>query len=397
MVQFMPTMFLKHLLYLSIITQHTLFGSCDTALPAVDLGECYEAEGNTNRAQASYERALIEDKDNVPARLKLASLYNNMKMRKQANAVLIELDDNQLTPQQRTSLATLKQNRKELSNFRARTTLELGYDSNINISPLTDNLPIGIEPRSSTLFTRVKADGSYMHDLSTQGGWYFRSDANIYYQNNFSAHTFDVLYGHISVGSGYYGREYSLYVPLFYKRLDYLDRDLLQESGIRPTLNLSLSNNFIFNVTASYSMRRYIQSQDRLRDDDISRAESALIWIESKNMAYLRGRYENYMAQNSVPIAFTNKTLYYAQVGGLYSFNNIVDLRLNYQYRYANFAPYTTIKRTDNNHDIKIKLEKDIYTHLQLSAQYRYMINNSNYYLAEYTKHEAILGLIYNY
>jgi len=103
------------------------------------------------------------------------------------------------------------------------------------------------------------------------------------------------------------------------------------------------------------------------------------------------------MAQNRIPIAFTNKTLYYAQVGGLYSFNNIVDLRLNYQYRYARFAPYTTIKRSDNNHDAKIKLERDIYTHLRLSAQYRYMINNSNYYLAEYTKHEALLGLIYNY
>ena len=397
MVRFMPITFSKRLLYLCIMTQHALFGSCDTALPAVDLGACYEAEGNSNLAQAAYERALIEDKNDAQARLKLAALYHSMQMQKQADAVLLELNDNQLTPQQRTSLATLKHKREKSSDFRARATVELGYDSNINISPLTDNLPVGIEPQSSTLFTRVKADGSYMHDLGTRGGWYFRSDANIYYQDNFSAHTYDVLYGRILAGGGYYGQGYALYVPLFYNRLDYLDRDLLQESGIKPSLNLDLSNNFIFNVTASYSIRRYLQSQDRLRDDDIARAESALIWLEGKNMAYVRGRYENYMAQNRVPIAFTNKKLYYAQVGGLYNFDNIMDLRLNYQYRYASFAPYTAIKRTDNNHDAKIKLEKDIYTHLRLSAQYRYMINNSNYYLAEYTKHEAMLGLIYNY
>ena len=396
----MHILFLKRTFILSIVFYSALYGSCKELSTALEQGKCYETEGNTNLAQAAYERALIEDRDNAQARLKLATLYKNMQMQKEADAVLLKLNDKQLTPQQRTSLATLKhkqKKREENSNFRARASLDLGYDSNINISPLTDNLPVGTQPPSSTLFSRFMADGSYMHDLDTQGGWYFRSDANIYYQNNFSAHTYDVLYGRIFAGAGYYGQHYALYLPLFYDRLNYLDRDLLQESGIKPSLNLDLANHFIFNLSASYSLRRYIQSQDRLHDDNIARAESAIIWIKENKQAYLRGRYENYMAQNLHPTSFTNKTLYYAQVGGLYSFYNIVDLRLNYQFRYGRFAPYANIRRIDSNHDAKIKLEKDIFTHLRLSAQYRYMINHSSYYLAEYTKHEAMLGLIYNY
>ena len=387
----------KRILFSIFLLHSSLYGDCRDLKDAVDQGTCYEEKGNTNLAQAAFERALIDDKNNAQAHLKLAKHYEQMGMKKQANAVLLKLNKTQLTPAQRTSLMTLKQAQEDLSDFKARASLDLGYDSNINISPLTDNLPTTLDPQTSTLFSRIRADGSYMNDLNARGGWYLRSDANLYYQNNASAHTYDVLYGRILLGGGYYGNGYSLYVPLFYNRLNYLDRDLLQESGIRPNFNLELSNNFILNLSASYSQRRYVHSQDTLRNDDIARAETALIWLEGTNMVYIRGRYENYKAIHDKPIAFTNKALYYAQIGGLYSFNTLFDLRANYQYRYGSFLPYESISRKDYNHDTTLRLEKEIFTHFRLSAQYRYVSNSSNFWLAEYTKNETMLGLIYNY
>ena len=385
----------KHFVLLSLAS--VMFADCLSLSSSIEQGVCYEKEGNANLAQAAFERAIIEDEDNTQAHLKLAAHYKSMKMTKQANALLNNVNDTQLTPAQRTSLATLKDPTASLSHFRAKTTLNLGYDSNINISPHIDNIPATLEPETATLFTRLKADLSYLHDLTSRGGWFLRSDANIYYQNNNDAHTYDVTYGRVFAGAGYYGRGYSIYIPLYYDRLNYLNRDLLQESGLRPSLDFELSNNFITSLTASYGARRYIQAEDILRDDNIMRASLALIWLEGKDMFYLRGQFEQYAAQSSDAYIFTNKTMYYAQVGGIYSIENLFDIRFNYQYRYGDFEKEVSLKRDDQNHDVKVSVERDLISNLRMSLQYRYLDNQSNYALAKYTKHETMLGLVYVY
>ena len=198
-------------------------------------------------------------------------------------------------------------------------------------------------------------------------------------------------------GGGYRGSNYALYVPLFYDRLNYLDQDLLQEIGILPNLDIQLSASFFLNLNATYTARRYLQSSDELRDDNIISAGAGLFWIDGKNMAYLKTRYENYTAINDDPIAFTNKNLYYGIIGGLYSIENILDIRLNFQYRYANFEEIPAGHREDHNYDLVFALERDIIRDLRLQAQYRYVKNISNYLPAEYDKNEIMLGISYNY
>ena len=197
---------------LSLIATTSLTANCLEEATHLSVGECYENEGNTNLAQAAYERAILEDDSNVQARLKLASLYNTMQMREQADAVLISLNDTQLTPKQRTSLAALRTTEAEsISHFRARVSLDLGYDSNINVSPFSDDLATNpVDGATATLFTRVRADLSYLHDLSALGGWFLRTDANLYYQNNASAHYYDAAYGRVYGGGGYRGTKFSL-------------------------------------------------------------------------------------------------------------------------------------------------------------------------------------------
>ncbi len=382
-----------------LLTALQLSASCLDRSTDIDVGECYEKEGNTNLAQAAYERAILEYDGNVQARLKLAGLYRSMQMQEQAKAVLADVDNYQLTPEQRTSLSAFKTTETEsLSSLRARVNLDVGYDSNINISPISDDLITGtLKGQMATLFTRLRADASYLHDLSTVGGWFLRSDANFYYQDNASAHYYDALYGRVYAGAGYRGSNYSLYVPLFYDRLNYLDQDLLQETGIRPDLDMQLSATFLLNLNATYTARRYLQSSNKLRDDDIISAGAGLFWIDGKDMAYLKTRYENYTAINDDPIAFTNKNLYYGSIGGLYSIGNIFDIRLNYQYRYGDFEAVPAGHREDHNHDLIFALERDLLKDLRLQAQYRYVKNSSNYDPATYDKNEMMLGISYNY
>ena len=390
---------IKKLLSLTIITALTLSANCLNEHTDLLIGECYEKESNTNLAQAAYERAILEDDDNTQARLKLAALYNAMQMKAQADAILLNVNETQLSPEQRTSLALLRATEAEsITDFRARIGLDLGYDSNINVSPLSDDLATNVvDAATETLFSRLRADVSYLHDLNTAGGWFLRTDANLYYQNNASAHYYDAAYARIYAGGGYRGENFSLYVPLFYNRLNYLDRDLLQETGVLPDLDIQLTNTLILNFNAMYSARRYIQSSDTLRDDDILSAGSGLFWLEGKDIAYIKIRYENYTAINGNAVAFTDKVMYYGMLGGLYSMQNIVDLRLNYQYRYGDFKEVIAGKREDSNHEVRIAFERDILKQLRLRAQYRYVTNISNYDLAEYDKNEMMLGIMYNY
>ena len=385
-------------LFLALIPT-LIAANCLDLNSSVDQGDCYVKEGNTNLAQAAYERALIEDENNVEAQLQLAALYKSKEMNEQSDAILTSLNETQLTPQQRTTLASLKKMEEDsLHQFRARAGIYLGYDSNINISPITDT---AIGEELATLFSRYKADLSYLYDLDTLGGWFLRSDANLYYQNNASGHDYDALYGRLYAGGGYRGEQYSLYIPLFYDRLNYLDRDLLQQVGIRPDLNIQLSNTLVLNINGTYSTRHYLHDDDQDRNDNILSGESGLYWLEDRDMAYIKARFESYSAVDSSPRPFTDKALYYATIGGIYAIPDILDLRMRYQYRYSDFAYVETLtgfgKREDHNHDLQIALERNVLTHLRLQAQYRYITNQSNDTLAEYNKNEILLGLIYNY
>ena len=366
----------------------------------LEVGKCYEKEGNKNLAQAAYERAIIEDVNSSQARIDLANLYRSMKMKKASVALLKDLDNVQLTPAQRTSLKAVQdRSSTHLNVFKARASLNAGYDSNINVSP-NDTVAVdynNTESEKGSLFTRLRADLSYLHDLGSAGGWFARSDFNFYYQNNASAHDYDLLYGRIYAGGGYRGENYTLYIPLFYDRMEYLDKDLLQEYGVRPDLTFNVVDKFYINMNASYTQRRFIQEIDRSRSDDIAGGGIGFFWIDDLFMGYFKTRYENYSAVESPAAAFTDKTRLYAKVGGFYTFDEVADLHLEYQYRFEDYDKFEDIDRSDSNHDLRCSLKHRFSEHFLVSGAYHYTNNLSTYTLAEYVKHEMLLGVEYNY
>jgi len=389
---------MKPSLLVILLMSQTLSAACLDEKNDLAQGICYEKEGNYNLAQAAYERLILDDDTDSEAHLRLAALYKKMHMETQSLALLDKVDDKQLTPQQRTSLALLRENSDQtLSTFRARAMLGVGYDSNININPIDNTYLSTTDDQVSTAFSRVTAEVSYLHDLSEAGGWFLRGDGNFYYQNSFSAHDYDVTYGRLYAGGGYRNEYFSLYVPLYYDRLDYLDRDLLQESGIRPDLNIQLSTSLVLDLNGMYSARRYIQEEDKVRDDDLIGVGAGLFWLEGNDLAYIKTRYVNYSAVSDGAPDFTDKELYYFMVGGVYELLRSTDLFVDYQYRYGDFAETSGGDRHDNNHDLKLALEYELFSDFRLRGQYRYLYNDSNVAPATYQKSEALLGLTYTY
>ena len=394
----------KHLFSLFVLAL-IVNATCLENKTAIKVGECYEKEKNLNRAQAAYERAIINDVNSSQARLKLATLYTNMQMPQSAQLILDDVALTQLTPAQQSSLKTLESPPSQsLNSFKARASLDLGYDSNVNIAPndaVNQGLNNSLEQQASA-FTRLRTDLSYLHDLGSANGWFLRSDFNFYYQNNFSAHKYDLLYGRIYAGAGYRRENYTFYIPLFYDRMDYLEKDLLQEYGVHPDFTMRIITNLFFNLNANYTQRHYIQSEDTFRNDEMLSGGAGLFWITNTEMFYIKTRYEDYSATEDVFAAYTNKSRLYAQIGLLYLFSEVVDAQLDYQYRYEDFEEISSLnpsdaKRDDANHDLKAILKYRFTKSLKATASYHYINNSSSYKLAEYQKHEMLAGLEYNY
>jgi len=398
-------------LLLSMITTLSLYGSCQELADDVAMGSCYEQEGNINLSQAAYERALFYNKDNTEAKMKLIDLYRSEGMDKDADALLATVDERQLTPQQRTTLATLRGVERDNGTFRARVTLDLGYDDNININHIYDTT--FTTDAQGTRFLRFNADLSYQYDFSDTNGWFLRSDANLYHQYNLDfesdfvgSHYYDTLYGRLYAGGGYATKNISIYVPLFYDRLNYLNVDLFSEIGVRPDFNMMFAKMFVLNVNMLYSKRSYEQNIDKMRDDSILALESGFYWIQNRDNAYAKIRYEKYTPQdaNAIPLGtkvFVDKALASLTLGGLYSITNIMDIRAQLLYRKGDFKEiplfFGSLKRDDTTKDVQLSFERDLTKELKAHIQFHYLDNDSNYNQAIFTKKEALIGLVYNY
>jgi len=393
---------------LSVLALHA---SCQDAADDLAAGDCYAKEGNLNLAQAAYERLLFYDNSNTQAKLKLISLYRKEGMQKDANLLLATIDERTLTPQQRTTLAALHDKHKEKGRFRAQMTLDLGYDDNININHVYDTLTLASDAQG-TRYLRFNADLSYQHDLSDSNGWFLRSDANIYHQYNFDfesdlgSHYYDTLYGRLYAGGGYSTRNLSIYLPLFYDRMNYLNVDLFSEIGTRPDFNMMFADMFVLNINSLLSKRDYIQTPDKMRDDYIATFESGFYWIQEKNNAYLKVRYEKYIPQddNAVPVGtkvFVDKSLASLTLGGLYSIASILDIRAQFLFRKGDFKEiplfFGSLKRDDTTKELQLSFERELSHSLKAHIQLHYLDNSSNYNQADFTKHEALVGLVYDY
>jgi len=367
-----------------------------------------EALGNTNDAMSAYERVVMLDDTNVNARLKLVSIYKNTHRYTLVKSMSKSLKNYQLTPAQRSSLALLVDS-EDFSSYKARASFAIGYDDNINVSATSNVLDdytgvIGNKGELGTLFGRFSGSMSYIHDLDQKGGFYLRADLRAYYQNNSDAHLYDMAVASGEVGIGYAGNGYTLYIPVGYDRVHYLEADMLSQIRVAPKVNVVLDKDIIVNFNMKYSSRSYNQKKFEPLADNSFGFGAGVYYLFGKDFIYANLFMENFSSKKYIHNTYLDKDMLTASIGLNYNPTDWLVSRLDYKFRNGKYSDRSNLKdptetdtRSDNFNQIEIKFSHYFAKNYEVYISDRYAKNSSNYVMANYTKNIAMFGISANY
>lgn len=346
-----------------------------------------EVLGRLDEAMSAYERVIMLDEDNVEARVSLAAIYNQTNRLVLARETKKELDNYQLTPEQRLSLGIIKG--EDIDKIKAQAKLSFGHDTNVNVSA---------DDEKSTLFSRLSANASYINELGAKKAWYARADMKLYYQNNASAHYYDMSVVGLNVGAGYAGDGYSVYVPIGYSNIHYLDVNMLDQISLNPKVSFLLDE-LIINTNVKYSQRKYKQSENKNMDDTSFGLGAEAFYLMGKDFSYVNFSYENFSADNSGS-TFIDRNMLTLSMGLNYNYSKDLITKFDYRYRRGSYDDDITSggkKREDNYQQLEVKVSHYLKEKLELYVSERYVKNSSNNSETDYTKNIAMFGVSLNY
>ena len=348
-----------------------------------------EALGRVDEAMSAYERVVMLDEENVDVKLRLANIYSKTQRYTLASESKKELQNYQLTPEQRNSLGLLRG--EDVEELKAKASLNMGYDSNINVGASGDEI--------STLFGRFSGSVSYINELKAKKAWYTRADLKLYYQNNMDAHYYDMLVAGLDMGLGYAGDNYTFYIPIGYDTIHYLDVNMLSQLRLEPKVNITLDD-MIVNVNAKYSSRSYKQTIHKGMDDTSFGFGSGLYYLIGKDFAYINFKYENFSSDKTLHNQYIDKNMITSSIGLNYNVNDFLVSRFDYRFRLGSYDDVvldTNDKRKDNYNQFEVKLSHFLDEKQELYISNRYVKNSSNYADADYTKNIVMFGISVNY
>lgn len=343
-----------------------------------------------NEAMSAYERVLILQEDNVKARKSLLKLYKETSRDKLALSMIKEFK-HQFSEEDLKSVSQ--------SSIKSSISIDSGYDSNININPggeILDNYygSTGNIDTISTTFIRFNSDISYTDSLFDSENFYFKTGLNIYHQHNFEDSYYNISLAKIELGGGYVDNDYNFYLPISYTRINYLDRDLLEQYSFSPRANIFLAKDLMLTVNSDYTKRSYIEDYDKNRDDVIMSLGTALYYRFDKNFLFGGLKYENISEDLTTPAKFIDRDTFAMYAGVNYSINDWLIGKLTYKVRFSEYEDVIESGKTrdDTFYQLNLKLSHHYSKDIELYISDEYIQNDSNYIPAEYDKNIIMLG-----
>jgi len=361
-----------------------------------------EALGRDVEAMSAYERVLMLDEGNNEAANALALLYAKLEM-SQALWKKQAIDASRLNAQARAAISTLK---KERAKHFATIRTELGYDTNINISPgqgaindfeASENIDTDANDEQATLFAAVDGTYSYRNRAKSEGLIY-GADAKMHLQGNEAQPLYNLGYGKAAMGVGYGFNSLLLYLPVELDYLYYLEQSLFSMVGAKPQLDWMVAKHSIIRLQGGYHSRAY-SSEQQGRSDTIGSASLAYYYIVGASFAYASLAFDSYSATEATPLIYTDKTFAKLLMGANYALNK-------WQYRgqlmlqngsYADKVVNDDAKRKDFFYLIRLEANRQISKHWQGAITLEHQNNHSNYSLATYNKNIISAAVIWNY
>jgi hypothetical protein len=359
--------------------------------------KCEEKLGNKDEAMSAYERVLLVNPDNVEAATKLAKYYKNNNMKYESNELKQTVDNSRLSPEQRQIVSSLLKDETDLVSTRISARVDFGYDDNLNFGIYANPAQSGEEKSAFHAFT---FSSNYVNELDEAGGFSFQSNLNFYWQDNYSNHYYDTVYGSIDAGLGYSTSTMLLYIPFVYRRMGYLDTDLYEQYGVAPRLTVTLDEELLLNLEVSYLKRNHKDTLYVNADDTLTNASVGLYRFFGDNYIYAQVKYNHFNADSLTPTLFTEHDYFQLFAGASYEIENFAIAGINYQYghgTYSDLMPNTNIEREDDFNQVNLSLQRGFTDNLKVIANYTYSNNESNYNMAAYDKQTVTVGLQYDY
>ena len=358
---------------------------------------CEEKLGHKDEAMSAYERVIIYNPNNLKAINALAKIYSKSHMQYEAEELKKSLDYSQLTPQERQIVSTLLDGYKESISTRYSVALNFGYDDNLNygINKSADKKEI------NSIFHSFAFSSNYVNELNDIGGLSFQGNINLYWQDNYSAHYYDILYGAIDFGIGYSIDNILIYLPIVYKKIYYLNQDLYSQYGIAPRLTQKLTKSILLNLDMQYIKQDYVDIKYQNAENNLLSSSISIYKFYAQNYIYGKLEYLSHNAISNTPTIFTEYKYFKFLTGVSYKIDNFAMVGINYQYGHANFDDFINItsnkKRSDNLNQINFLIEKRLNNNLKIIGNYIYSNNQSNDSSSSYQKQIITFGLQYNY
>jgi len=339
--------------------------------------------GKYTESMSAYERVLILEPNNVEAKTALDRIYKNSGKK---------------------GLSADNSEDKKTNKLRAKASLNFGHDSNVNVNASGDDLDgyYGIElglKKISSDFARVTANISYLYTFEEHDNWFIQSTLDLYYQNNFSAHLYDLTIPTIEIALGYIKDDYLFYFPVSYNNINYLDQDLLNIFSFTPRVRISLQKNILWDTAAIYTKRSYINAIDLRKDATTYGFQTGLYWNTLSTQFQVNAKYESRSADNISNDRYVDANFFTFKGKAKYYFSSSLIAEANYLFRYSDYsdnigteATPSSISRDDYINEINVKFSYLLNKNTELYIQDTYTRSLSTYIPSEYNKNIFLFG-----
>ena len=346
------------------------------------------ALGKYIQAMSAYERVLILEPNNIEAKNALDDIY--IKTGKKG-------------------LTTNTSEEKKANKLRAKASLNFGHDTNVNVNASGDDLDgyygidLGLE-KVSSYFTRTTANISYFYTFEEHDNWFIQSTLDLYYQNNFSAHIYDLTVPTGEIALGYIKDDYLFYFPVSYNNINYLNQDLLNIFSFTPRVRISLKKNILWDTSIIYSRRNYLHTIDVGKDATTYGFQTGLYWNTISTQFHINAKYESRTADHANNDRYIDANFFTLDGNAKYYFTSSYIAEANYLFRYSDYsdnigtdATPSSISRDDYINEINVKFSYLLNKNMELYVQDTYTKSLSTYIPSEYNKNVFLLGVQVRY
>jgi len=344
--------------------------------------------GKTKEAMGAYERVLILDEHNAEATEALEAIYSQT---------------------QRIGLSVNPYEKASNGSLKSKANLALGHDTNVNANPGGDALDeyygvIGNRGEIASSFIRFNGNLDYTYKFEEAEGWFAKSVLDFYSQSNFSAHKYDLVVGTAELGVGYASNAYSLYLPLSYNAIHYLDKNLLERYRFMPRLIVPIFNESFLDFSAIYSRRAYKHQEDKDNDASTLGLGLGIYFPVMQDLAHVNVKYETRSSDHTVADQFVNADFLSIDASLKHYFNTSFLAEVQYAYRHANYEDDigtlsipSSVTRKDDFNQVNIILTYIMKKDFEMYLRNEYADNSSNYMPTQYNKNILMFGINMRY